>query len=103
MDLEVKDINELLDRAHTVWERAKIEGAPDPDEMDAKEVYWDYWLRLPHGLDVGLIHGDGGITVRLWAGGPELHPRAEVSWAWDDLMSAEERGLTVSEKEEEKE
>jgi len=27
MDLEVKDINELLDRAHTVWELAKIEGS----------------------------------------------------------------------------
>lgn len=96
MDLEVKDVNELLDRAHTVWERAKIEGAPDPDEMDAKEVSWDYWLRLPHGLDLGLIHGQGFINVRLWAGGPdEMVPRASVEWAWADLLSAEELGLTV--------
>ena len=32
MDLDVKDINELLDRAHEVFESAKIDGLPQcPD------------------------------------------------------------------------
>jgi len=101
MDLEVKDINELLDRAHTVWERAKIEGPPTPYEMDAKEGDTRYWLGLPHGLDVGLLHNDDGISVALWVNSDEDAARADVWWDWADLLSAEESGLTVSEKEEE--
>ena len=95
MDLEVKDINELLDRAHTVWERAKIEGAPTPYEMDAKEGDTRYWLGLPHGLDVGVLHNDDGISVAFWTNSNEDSARAYVWRAWDDLMSAEELGLTV--------
>ena len=116
MDLEVKDINELLDRAHTVWERAKIEGSLTPYEMDAKENDTRYWLGLPHGLDVGVLHNDDGISVAFWANSNEDSARAEVEvrmaedpefaqnvwWAWDELMSAEELGLTVSENAEEK-
>ena len=103
MDLEVKDVNELLDRAHAVWERAKIEGSLTPYEMDAKENDTRYWLGLPHGLDVGVLHNDDGISVAFWANSNEDSARADVWWAWDELMSAEEHGLTVSEKEEEKE
>jgi len=101
MDLEMKDIHELLDRAHTVWERAKIEGSPTPYEMDAKEGDTRYWLGLPHGLDVGLLHNDDGISVALWVNSNEDAARADVWWDWADLLSAEESGLTVSEKEEE--
>jgi hypothetical protein len=103
MDLEVKDINELLDRAHTVWERAKIEGSLTPYEMDAKEGDTRYWLGLPHGLDVGVLHNDDGINVAFWANSNEDSARADVWLTWDELMSAEELGLSVSEKEEEKE
>ena len=38
MDLDVKDINELLDRAHEVFEKAKVDGPPRDGEGVAVNV-----------------------------------------------------------------
>ena len=94
MDLEVKDINELLDRAHEVFEAAKVEGARTQYEFEANEPNERYWLgiRVKPGVrvDVGVLHNCDGISIDVWKDSNEDGPRASDWHCWSDLLSDED-------------
>lgn len=108
MDLEVGDINELLDRAHEVFEAAKIDGPRDQYEFEANEPNERYWLgiQVKPGvrIDVGVLHNDDGISIDVWKNS-EDSPRSSMWLSWDDLLAAEDLSATTEmpkgEKDEE--
>jgi len=94
MDLEVKDINELLDRAHEVFETAKIDGPRNQYEFEANEPNARYWLgiRAKPGVpvDVGVLHNSDGISIDVWKDTDDDNPRSSLWLSWNDLQDPEE-------------
>ena len=94
MDLEVKDINELLDRAHEVFEAAKLNGTKTQYEFEANEPNERYWLGIPVSsgvqVDVGVLYNSDGIAIDVWRDSNEDCPRSSMWLSWDDLLSAED-------------
>lgn len=99
MDLEIKDLDELLDRAHYVFEKAKTEGLikqPIFQTLQPESTH-EYvatnafkpnervWVRVKTG-DVGIMHNEDGISIDVWAveQGREW-PELSVYVEWSDL------------------
>jgi len=94
MDLDVKDINELLDRAHEVFETAKIDGPRNQYEFEANEPNARYWLGIQVNpgvqVDVGVLHNEDGISIDVWKDTNEESPRSSMWFLWDDLLAQED-------------
>lgn len=92
MDLDVKDINELLDRAHEVFEKAKVAGAAfnEPYEIEATQADSRYWMGIPvYAVDVGLLHNKDGLSIQIWKREDDGYHHKEALcdwwWTWDDI------------------
>lgn len=101
MDLGVGKIHELLDRAHEVFEAAKIDGPRNQYEFEANEPNARYWLGIrvtpDVQVDVGVLHNADGISIDVWKDSNEDSPRSSMWLSWDDLL-AEEDLSTPTEK-----
>ena len=96
MDLQLEDVSELFNRAHKVFEEAKIGGSRIQYEFEANESNERYWLgiRVKPDIqaDVGVLHNSDGVSIDVWRCGNEDGPRASLWLTWDDLAPEEETG-----------
>ena len=94
MDLEIEDLNELLERAHNVFEKAKIDGPRNQYEFEANEPNARYWLGIQVNpnvqVDVGVLHNEDGISIDVWKDTNEESPRSSMWLLWDDLLAEED-------------
>lgn len=84
MDLELKDVQELLDRAHKTWEAAKG-NLLESTEMEAAPNE-RYWIGMGKA-DVGALFNEDGISIDIWRNGIEEAPVWSAWATWDDLLS----------------
>jgi len=88
MDLELKEVNELLDRAHSVFEKAKVDGASSEFDFVANKPNERYWIGA-YGkkgtADIGVLFNEDGVSVDVWRRGEEDSPISSIWLAWDDI------------------